>query len=55
MLTITRNHWEMFPDNREVPEKLLKELIGIMIHAGLGKSWSPAFNLQLALPAVQTT
>ncbi|KAF9646880.1 hypothetical protein BDM02DRAFT_3188425 [Thelephora ganbajun] len=29
------NHWEMFPHDREVPEKLLKELVGIMVHAGL--------------------
>jgi len=42
----------MFPDNREVPEKLLKELMGIMIHAGLGKSQPLVVNLQLALPAV---
>ncbi|KAF9646877.1 hypothetical protein BDM02DRAFT_2865653 [Thelephora ganbajun] len=29
------NHWEMFPHHQEVPEKLLKELVGIMVHAGL--------------------
>lgn len=26
----------MFPHHREVPEELLKELTGIMIHAGIG-------------------
>ena len=31
----------MFPHNREVPEKLLKQLIGIMIHAGLGEFQLP--------------
>jgi hypothetical protein len=36
-LTISRTHWEMFPHDREVPEKLLKELVGIMIHAGIGE------------------
>jgi len=41
----------MFPHNREVPEKLLKELMGIMIHAGLGELRPPATNLQpLVLP-----
>jgi len=30
----------MFPHDREVPEKLLKELTGIMVHAGLGESSS---------------
>jgi len=28
----------MFPHDREVPEQLLKELVGIMMHAGLGES-----------------
>lgn len=32
----------MFPHEREVPEELLKELTGIMIHAGIGGSLSPA-------------
>lgn len=32
-----RNHWEMFPHNREVSKELLQELMGIMIHAGLGE------------------
>ena len=36
-LTATRCHWEMFPHNRKVPEELLKELTGIMIHAGIGE------------------
>ena len=31
----------MFPHDREVPEKLLKELIGIMIHSGLGEFQLP--------------
>ena len=53
---VTRNHWEMFPHNREVPDKLLKELMGIMIHAGLGELWLPATDPQsLALPAFQMT
>ena len=37
-LIVTRSHWEMFPHDREVPDKLLKELVGIMMHAGLGES-----------------
>ena len=37
-LTVTRSHWEMFPHNRDVPEELLRELIGIMVHAGIGES-----------------
>lgn len=39
----------MFPHDREVPEKLLKELMGIMIHAGLGELYIPAANLQFVL------
>jgi len=46
----------MFPHNREVPEKLLKELMGIMIHAGLGELHPSATNPQpLALPVLQMT
>ena len=37
MFTVTRNHWEMFPHDREVPEKLLNELIGIMVHTKFGE------------------
>jgi hypothetical protein len=42
----------MFPHEREVPEKLLKELMGIMIHAGLGEIQSSATDLQFVLPTV---
>ena len=45
----------MFPHDREVPEKLLKELIGIMIHAGLGELQPPATNLRPALLGIQMT
>jgi len=39
-LTIPRSHWEMFPHNREVPEDLIQELTGILLHAGIGMSGS---------------
>lgn len=29
------SHWEMFPHNREVPEYLVQELLGILVHAGV--------------------
>ena len=29
----------MFPYDREVSEELLKELMGIMTHAGFGERW----------------
>ena len=35
-LTTTRSHWEMFPHNREVPEHLVQELTGILLHWGIG-------------------
>ena len=34
--TTSRTHWEMFPHNREVPETLVQELTGILVHAGVG-------------------
>ena len=37
-LTTPRSHWEMFPHNREVPESLIQELTGILLHAGIGTS-----------------
>ena len=37
-LKIFRSHWEMFPHNREVPEGLVQELTGILLHAGIGTS-----------------
>ena len=37
-LTTPRSHWEMFPHNREVPETLVQELTGILLHAGIGTS-----------------
>ena len=40
-LTIPRSHWEMFPHNRGVPEPLAQELIGILLHAGVGALGSP--------------
>ena len=36
--TTLRSHWEMFPHNREVPEPLVQELTGILVHAGIGMS-----------------
>jgi len=35
----------MFPHNREVPEALLKELMGLMTHAKFGELQSPTANL----------
>jgi len=39
-----RSHWEAFPHNREVPEELLQELSGILLHAGIGAS-GPEFDV----------
>ena len=43
-LTTARSHWEMFPHNREVPEHLVQELTGILLHAGIGTS-EPALDV----------
>jgi len=43
-LTTPRSHWEMFPHNREVPETLVRELTGILLHAGVGTS-EPGFDV----------
>ena len=37
-LTTARTHWEMFPHDREVPDAHVKELLGILVHAGVGTS-----------------
>ena len=37
-LMALRLHWEMFPHNREIPEQLMQELTGILLHAGIGTS-----------------
>ena len=37
-LKTSRSHWETFPHNREVPEPLIRELSGILLHAGIGMS-----------------
>ena len=37
-LTTPRSHWEMFPHNREVPDPLVQELTGILVHASIGMS-----------------
>ena len=37
-LTVPRSHWEMFPHDREIPEPLVQELVGILTHAGIGMS-----------------
>ena len=37
-LMALRSHWEMFPHNREIPEQLVQELTGILLHAGIGTS-----------------
>ena len=36
LLTPPRLHWEMFPHNREIPEPLMQELTGMLLHAGIG-------------------
>ena len=36
--TTPRSHWERFPNKREVPEQLVQELTGILVHAGVGTS-----------------
>ena len=38
LLKTPRSHWEMFPHNREVPETLVQELTGILVHASIGMS-----------------
>ena len=43
-LTTGRYHWEMYPHNREVPEHLVQELLGILVHAGVGML-KPVFNV----------
>lgn len=35
-LTTSRTHWEMYPCDRDVPEHLIQELLGILVHAGVG-------------------
>ena len=37
----TRLHWEMYPHNRDVPEELVQELLGILVHAGVGTLMPP--------------
>ena len=37
-LTTARYHWEMYPHDREVPKHVLQELLGILVHAGVGTS-----------------
>ena len=37
-LTTPRSHWETFPHDRDIPEELLQELSGILLHAGIGAS-----------------
>jgi len=37
-LTTRRFHWEMFPHDREVPEPIVQELTGILLHASIGMS-----------------
>ena len=43
-----RFHWEMYPHNREVPEDLVQELLGILIHAGVG-TLEPESNVVLLM------
>ena len=38
----------MFPHDREIPEKLLKELVGMMVHAGLGEPRPSVTNVPFA-------
>ena len=35
-LTAARLHWEMYPHDRDVPKELIQELLGILVHAGVG-------------------
>ena len=44
-LTTLRSHWEMFPHNGEIPEQLMQELTGILLHAGIG---TPELGLDVA-------
>jgi hypothetical protein len=43
-LITLRAHWEMFPHNREVPESLVQELTGMLLHAGVG-TLGPRLNV----------
>jgi len=36
-LMTPRCHWEMFPNNRKVPDDILQELSGILLHSGIGR------------------
>ena len=53
-LIFLRSHWEMFPHNREVPESLVQELSGILLHAGIGTSGSPS-NVVLFTSSLEST
>ena len=44
----TRSHWEAFPHNRDIPEELIQELSGILLHAGVGAS-APEFDVTLLM------
>ena len=35
-LTSFRYHWEIYPHDREVPENVIQELLGILVHASVG-------------------
>jgi predicted RNase H-related nuclease YkuK (DUF458 family) len=31
-----RAHWELFPDKQTVPEDIINEITGALVHAGYG-------------------
>ena len=48
-LITPRSHWEMFPENREIPEELSQELSGILLHAGIGTPGPALYILWLTV------
>jgi hypothetical protein len=40
-----RVHWELFPSTRQIPDFIVKELTGMLVHAGYGSSGGLALFL----------
>jgi hypothetical protein len=40
-------HWELFPGTRQVPDALIKEVTGILVHAGYGMCRMHWYRLSL--------
>jgi hypothetical protein len=40
-------HWELFPGTRHVPDALIKEVTGILVHAGYGMFRMHLYHLPL--------